>query len=190
MNAPYRPAQPQKAPRHVFTLDEVLDLQAKGFFADPKRIALHEGDIVEMAEDGDRHIALTMALNDAIRDQIRDLHYFKGVQTTLRFSAINAPSPDIYTLRGGPPQGDVAVERIALVIEVADTSLSDDLTDSAARYARAGVSEFWVIDARTLETHVHRDPQDGAYPPPQIVPGDAVLVPACVPELALRLEAV
>ncbi|MDX2237293.1 MAG: Uma2 family endonuclease [Hyphomonadaceae bacterium] len=185
MNAPTRSV---KAPRHQFTLEDVLELQARGFFPDPKRIALHEGDIVEMAADGDRHISLTMALNDAIRDQLRGKPYFKGVQTTLRFSRHNAPIPDIYILAGGPPKGDVSAERVLLVIEVADTSLEDDLSETAARYARAGVGEFWVVDAKARVIWVHRAPADGAYPPPQRIEADAPATPLRVPELSVILD--
>ncbi|MDX2233304.1 MAG: Uma2 family endonuclease [Hyphomonadaceae bacterium] len=179
---------PAKAARHAFTLEDVLRLQDQGFFADPKRIALHEGDIVEMAADGDRHIALTMALNDAITLQLAGKGYFKGVQTTLRLSRTNAPSPDIYILAGGPPRGDVPTARVLLVIEVADTSLDDDLTDSAQRYARAGVGEFWVVDAKRRAIWVHRGPVDGRYPPPQAVPADAPATPQQIPDLTIVLD--
>ncbi|MDX2233305.1 MAG: Uma2 family endonuclease [Hyphomonadaceae bacterium] len=180
-------AAPAKAARHAFTLEDVLRLQDQGFFADPKRIALHEGDIVEMAADGDQHIALTMALARRIGRALPDA-YFVGVQTTLRFSQTNAPSPDIYILAGGPPQGDVAAARVHLVIEVADTSLDDDLTDSAQRYARAGVGEFWVVDANRRAIWVHRGPVDGRYPPPQAVPADAPATPQQIPDLTIVLD--
>jgi len=185
MNAPVRAV---KAPRHVFSIDEVLDLQARGFFTDPKRIALHEGDIVEMAADGDLHIALTMALAQAIMVALAGKPYFVGVQTTLRFSRTNAPSPDIYLLAGGPPKGDVAAERVLLVIEVGDTSVDADLTESAERYARAGVGEFWVVDARKRAIWMHRGPADGRYPPPQEIAADTPATPLRVPDLAILLD--
>jgi Uma2 family endonuclease len=176
-----------KATRHVFTVDDVLRMQEQGYFADPKRIALHEGDIVEMAHDGDEHIGAAMGLAERIILALASKGYFVGVQTTLRLSRTNAPSPDLYTLRGGRPKGDVAAERILLVIEVAVTSLKEDLTETAARYARAGVSEFWVVDAVKGETHVHRDPVGGEYPAPRVVPATETLRPAQIPELALRI---
>jgi Uma2 family endonuclease len=185
MNAP---TQFAKAPRHAFTVDDVARLQDEGFFADPKRIALHEGDIVEMAHDGHRHITLTMALAQHLMVSLAGRDYFVGVQTTLRLGSTNAPSPDIYILAGKLPEGDVPAGQVLLVIEVADTSLQADLIDSAARYARAGIGEFWVVDAKQREIWVHRGPVDGAYPAPAKIAADAPATPVRVPELAIALD--
>jgi Uma2 family endonuclease len=116
--------------------------------------------------------------------------YFVGVQTTLRLSPHNAPSPDIYVLAGGPPDGIVPAERILLVVEVADTSLRDDLTDSASRYARHGVRDYWVVDVNARRVLVHRDPKDGAYPLPVAIDANQTVQALLVPELCVGLDAV
>jgi len=54
-------------------------------------------------------------------------------------------------------------EDLELVVEVADTSLTFDLTVKAALYARAGIVEYWVLDVSGRRLVVHRDPQDGKY---------------------------
>jgi Uma2 family endonuclease len=65
-------------------------------------------------------------------------------------------------LGGRLPDGDVPPDKIVLVIEVADTSLKDDLPDSASRYARHGVRDYWVVDVNARAILVHRDPAEGA----------------------------
>lgn len=77
---------------------------------------------------------------------------FVGMQTTLHMSRYNGPSPDVYVLSPGPLQKETPAERILLVVEVADATLGDDLRDSAARYARHGIEEFWVVDVRNRLT--------------------------------------
>jgi Uma2 family endonuclease len=172
--------------RVLFTLDELLEFEAKGYFKDRGRLVLLDGVIHEMPSDGYRHSHWAMEIARTIM-VILPRTDFVGVQTTLRLGRHNGPSPDVYVLKGPLPQGDVPADAIALVIEVADTSLSVDLTDSASRYARHGVGEFWVVDVNAAVTHVHTAPVEGAYPPPVIVPFTEVLHAEALPGLALRL---
>jgi Uma2 family endonuclease len=124
----------------LFTLDELLAFEAQGFFKDRGRLQLLDGVIHEMPSDGYRHTHWAMEIGGEFIQAFRGKGFFIGIQTTLRLSPRNGPSPDVYVLKGPLPQGDVPAEAIALVIEVADTSLAADLTDSASRYARQG----WV----------------------------------------------
>jgi Uma2 family endonuclease len=188
MNAPF-PA-PKAIRRHRFTLDDVLDMTASGLL--PKHSVLLDGQVYDMGSDGVLHIEFAMRLGRRIGRILDEGKYFVGIQTTLRLSKFNGPSPDIYVLAGGagPEEGDVPPERILLVIEVADASLDDNLTDSASRYARHAVRDYWVVDVKRRVIHVHRDPKDGAYPPPRVIESSAQLRALLIPELALALDAV
>jgi Uma2 family endonuclease len=185
MNAPVRPKDLETRRPHLFTADEVLQLIADGLVH--KRAVLLDGEIFDVPEDGDRHINHAMRIAQEAMHLLYGKPFFVGVQTTLRLSKYNAPSPDIYILAGGPPEGDVSADRILLVIEVADTSLRDDLRDSASRYARHGVQEFWVVDVEHARIYVHRDPVDGAYPPPLVLEAGASANPRAVPGFTVRV---
>ncbi len=52
---------------------------------------------------------------------------------------------------------------IALVVEIADSSLTLDLTIKAQLYARSGVSDYWVLDVNGRRLMVHREPEAGRY---------------------------
>lgn len=184
MNAPF--PTPTALQRHKFTIDEVLEMTALGLV--DKRAELLDGEIFDVPEDGFQHISVTMPLAQHIMVALHGKGYFVGVQTTLRLSKHNGPSPDIYVLAGGLPRGDIPSDRIVLVIEVADTSLKDDLTDSASRYARHGVREYWVVDVNARAIHVHREPKDGAYPPPRTFRASETLSALLVPELSVTLN--
>ena len=54
-------------------------------------------------------------------------------------------------------------------------------------YAAHGVREYWVINAATLMTTVHRRPSGDAYAFSDEIRPDRRLVPELVPELALTL---
>jgi Uma2 family endonuclease len=80
----------------------------------------------------------------------------------------NEPQPDLIVLKrasasfqsGAPQPGD-----LALVVEVADTTLRFDLTMKAGLYARAGIVEYWVVDVTGRRLIVHREPAPGGYRP-------------------------
>jgi Uma2 family endonuclease len=47
---------------------------------------------------------------------------------------------------------------VALLVEVADSSLAYDLGEKKAAYARAGIPEYWVVDLRHDVVVVCREP--------------------------------
>jgi Uma2 family endonuclease len=57
------------------------------------------------------------------------------------------------------PRGD----ELLLAVEVADTSLRQDLTTKRDLYARASVGEYWALDLQSRRLIVHRHPGHGEY---------------------------
>jgi Uma2 family endonuclease len=174
------------ATRRPITMDEVLEMQAQGRFAG-QRTQLLDGEIHIMPPDGLRHINYAMEIGAKLVLELKPKGFFIGIQTTLHLSRYNGPSPDSYVLSAGPLVRETPADRIKLVVEVAVTSLSDDLKDGASRYARHGVAELWVVDVEHRVTHVHRDPQGGVYPPPLQIPFEQPLSPELLPDIAIRL---
>ena len=74
-----------------------------------------------------------------------------------------------------------------LAIEVAHSSLKFDTTTKAKLYAVLGVRDYWVVDAQTLTTRVHREPSGGGYASVVEVPPSETLVPLLAAPLAVRL---
>ena len=77
----------------------------------------------------------------------------------------NEPVPDLIVLGQDESQftSNPRAQDLLLVVEIADTSLNFDLTVKAALYARAGVSEYWVLDVSGRRLLVHRNPRSGTY---------------------------
>jgi Uma2 family endonuclease len=172
----------------MFTIEDVLVMTARGII--PRRAVLLDGDVYGRPPDSDQHIHVAMRFARRVSTLLYEYRCFVGIHTTLRLSDYNAPSPDIYVLAGGPPRGDVSADSILLVVEVADASLDDDLTDSASRYARLAVRDYWVVNVNERVIHVHRDPKDGVYPPPQVIEAGTKLQALLIPELTLTLDEV
>ena len=75
-----------------------------------------------------------------------------------------------------------------LVIEVANTTLKYDMGAKAKVAARHGIRDYWVINAKTHEAHVHREPGDEGYGAIVTVPKGEALVPAFIDNFQLNLK--
>lgn len=76
---------------------------------------------------------------------------------------------------------------VALLIEVAHSSLKLDTTTKAALYARAGVRDYWVVNARSLTTKVHCRPSARGYGSRVNVQASKAVTSLAIPSLTLRL---
>jgi Uma2 family endonuclease len=74
-------------------------------------------------------------------------------------------------------------------VEVAETGLEYDLRTKVPLYAAHGVREYWVINAKTLLTTVHRQPSGNSYAFTEELLSDALLVPTLASALAVSLNA-
>ena len=54
-------------------------------------------------------------------------------------------------------------------------------------YAAHGVREYWVVDAKRLVIHVHREPRLEGYTSVHVVPADQLVTPLLLPDIALKL---
>ncbi len=90
-------------------------------------------------------------------------HYRSQEPVTL---ADGEPEPDGAVVRGGvddyadrhPGPADVA-----LVIEVADTTLARDRTGKLRSYARAGIPAYWIVNLVDRQVEVYADPAAADY---------------------------
>src|SRR5215471_2642754 len=72
------------------------------------------------------------------------------------------PEPDVIVLTRPLkeiPGNHIQPFDVVLVLEVSDSTLRLDLATKAGLYARASLSEYWVLDVNGARLIVHRDPQ-------------------------------
>jgi Uma2 family endonuclease len=74
-------------------------------------------------------------------------------EVSVRFGDGFMPLPDISVLK--PTEGTKAIPgaEIVLIVEVADTTLADDIGAKLVSYAGAGVGEYWVADIQGNAIH-------------------------------------
>jgi Uma2 family endonuclease len=173
--------------RRRFTVAEIEAMVARGIIAEDERIELIGGEVVPMSAKGARH--------EIIRNELA-FHWARRCPPTLRVASETplrlAPDefvePDVLVYPQSTRLPDVRGDTVLLVVEIADSSLGYDLNDKASLYASHGVREYWVIDARTLATRIHRQPSASGYGDVSEVAADATLTPEAALDLAICLN--
>ncbi|MFM9941592.1 MAG: Uma2 family endonuclease [Hyphomicrobiaceae bacterium] len=171
-------------PRRAWTVAEIERMVASGFLDEGERFELIGGEIVPMSARGAHHENVKRALNKFwVRALPPDMEVL--TETTLRSGANDFREPDFVFWPSAV--ADLQPQHVELIVEIADSSLAYDLGRKAAYYASLGLPDYWVIDAQSLVTRVHRDPAGEAYA--SIIASDrqTFLTPLRLPGLAVRL---
>jgi Uma2 family endonuclease len=114
------------------------------------------------------------------------------VQGPVRFRSLRSrPQPDLALLEPRPDyyaDGAPGAEEILLLIEVMDTSVKYDRRRKAPLYARAGVSELWLIDLPAGVVDVHREPSAVGYRDIRTLRRGEALTLRRFPDVILRVD--
>ena len=76
---------------------------------------------------------------------------------------------------------------LLLLIEVSDSSTEQDLGEKARLYAEHDIPEYWVIDIKAEQVHIHRTTSQGKYQSIQTVDKSALISPLCKSTATLSL---
>jgi Uma2 family endonuclease len=157
----------QAPPRKRWTRSECEAIEATGVF-DQERVELIDGELISKMGKNRRHVDAATLLHGWLTQVfgVRFVNTEAPIDVAPEDNPTNQPVPDLIVLkrsysgfRSATPQPN----DLQLVVEVADTTLTFDLTVKAALYARAGIVEYWVLDVSGRRLVVHRDPRDGRY---------------------------
>jgi Uma2 family endonuclease len=151
--------------RRLFTVAEYNRMGEVGIFTEDTRVELIEGQVVEMSPIGRRHAACVGRLTNLFSRLLAE-KAIVWVQNPVVLNDYAEPQPDVALLRRRedfyerslPSPGDVL-----LVVEVADTTLDYDRQIKVPLYARAVISEVWVVNLVDEQVEVYTRPADGAY---------------------------
>jgi Uma2 family endonuclease len=129
-----------------------------------RSVELLEGEIIEMSPEGPLH----RFTNDAVAEYLRELlrgqaKVFEAHPITLTNSE---PEPDIAVVR--LPNSNYLTrhpysEDIYWIVEISNTTLEEDLDRKKRIYANASINEYWVIDLKTTEIIIFREPSGNDY---------------------------
>lgn len=123
-----------------------------------KRLELLDGDILEMAPIGAKHMDLVARLTYLMGRAASDQHTV-SVQNGLRLNAKTELYPGIAILRQSPdaPIRELPTPaEVLLIIEVSDSTLKYDRKVKTPRYLAAGVPEVWIVNAANFSIEIQR----------------------------------
>src|SRR5207253_4960907 len=150
-----------------FTVDEYHRLIEEGFFAADERFELLEGWIIPKMPRNPVHDA-AISIITKLFDSIVPAGWHVRPQCALTLPPDGEPEPDVAVVRGEP--NDYAKRHplppdVALVIEVANTSLDEDRELKAPNYALAEVGNYWLVNLIERCLEVYAEPS-GRSPTP------------------------
>jgi Uma2 family endonuclease len=160
MNAP--------AKLKTFTSAEFRRIASVGGFG-RARVELRGGMIVEMSPQHVPHASVKMDLTFALAAAIQatGLGWKVTSEVSVAFFDGFEPMPDIVVWNPAEAPADldgpVPAAAVKLIVEVADTSLADDLGDKLGEYARGQLAEYWVADIKGKLLLRHVGPQQDGY---------------------------
>ncbi len=152
---PTRPERPFR-----FTREQYYEMGTRGYF-DGTRVELIFGEVVEMSPIGWAHALGVGLITDALAAAFAT-GYWLNIQQPFAVSGVqpgSEPQPDVAVIPGSKRNYTDHPTHAALIVEVADTTLSNDTTTKAELYATAGIADYWVLDLNARQLHVFRDPQ-------------------------------
>ena len=149
---------------YKWIIDRYHQAVEAGVFDDAS-VELLNGELIKMPSEGVPHASLSSNAGDYLREVLgRRAKVREGHPVTLSNDsepepdlAIVAPDPDLYRLHHPYP------ENIFWLIEYAESSLQKDLIIKTKIYASANIIEYWVVNLKTRELMIFRDPVPGAY---------------------------
>ena len=147
-------------PVRRFTVDEYHRMIQAGILGEDDDVELLEGWIVPKMPRNPAHDAMiSIIMMDVLTPRLPAGWHCRG-QSAIT-TTDSEPEPDIAVVRG--PERDYLARHpgpadMALVVEVADSSLERDRTIKVRIYARDSVPVYWIVNLVEHQVEVYTDP--------------------------------
>jgi Uma2 family endonuclease len=146
-----------------YTLDEYHQLIESGVFDEDLRVELIDGLLMVMGKKSREHEKAVAWLMDWLFTHVARRQLQIRVASPLTLTELRSePEPDLFVVPHDVPQ-PYHPGTAAFVIEVSVSSLRRDLVTKPMLYARAGVTEYWVVDLDGRRVVCHRNPGPDGY---------------------------
>jgi Uma2 family endonuclease len=152
---------------YQFTVDRYELMAAAGILTEDDRVELLNGLVVAKATKAQPHIGALVATRDRLLPLIPPGWHLR-TEAPVRTTTFDEPEPDVAIVRGKardyvsfnrPPDAS----EVALVIEIAESSLARDRTEKMAAYSSGGIPVYWIINLIDDQIEVYTDPSPTGY---------------------------
>jgi Uma2 family endonuclease len=150
---------------HRFSVEEYYRMAETGLLRPDARVELLDGEIIDMSPIDPPHGGVTNRLNHWFTERAKG-RWIVAVQNPVHLDEYSEPQPDLALLKPALhyyTSQHPGPEDVLLLIEVADSSLEYDRGGKLPAYARAGISEVWIVNVPDRAIEVYREPRSGGY---------------------------
>jgi Uma2 family endonuclease len=175
---------------HRFSAEEYHRLAETGILSPDARVELIEGAIHDMSPIGPLHGAVTKRLNRFFNSRAKG-RWTVSIQDSIRLDIYSEPEPDVVLLKPAPDDyasHHPAPDDVFLLIEVADSTLDFDRGKKLQIYARAGISEFWIVNLQDSTIEIYREPHFTVYEKKTVLRTGDKACPTAFPDVAELLR--
>ena len=156
--------------RYRLSVRQYDQMTLAGVIAEDEQVELIEGLLVTKMSRNRPHI---VAGKKGLRvlSQIISPGWHVAKEDPIVASDSSKPEPDLAIVRGDAEDyldRDVTAEDVALVIEIAESSLSVDQTDMAHVYSSSGIAVYWIVNLVDQQVEVYTNPGPDGYQSSQI----------------------
>jgi Uma2 family endonuclease len=174
----------------LWTVDEYRRMTETGILNPDERVELIDGQIISMSAKNPPHAATNLCAADYLRSLLAGLALIR-IQDPIALSYNSEPEPDIAVVQIDPrlyQDFHPGPDNILLLVEIADTTLETDRKRKAPAYAKAGITDYWILDVNTRQVYVFREPGEANYRQETVFNEDDVLSMLAFPEIEVRIS--
>jgi Uma2 family endonuclease len=169
--------------RYRFTDKEFDRMVRAGILREGTHAFLWNGEIVQPMAEDQPHITLLYNLLMLLAARLPANEWTVNINQPVQIRKRYRPQPDLVVLRGPRPdwtvRGRVPTPKdVALLIEISDATYSFDAGPKLNEYARASITQYWIVNVKELRVEAYTHPLPGearyqdctTYGPDQLVP--------------------
>ena len=176
--------------RWRFTVDDFMRMAEAGVLCDEDRVELINGEVRAMSPVGPSHGAVLNRLNMFFSPKLFG-KAIVSIQNPVQLDDFSEPLPDFVIARFREDYYALAhpsPDDVLLLIEVADSSLPYDRGEKRARYAQAGIPEYWVIDIPCRRVFQYVAPEAMGYRTERVLGAGEVITCAFAADIAISVD--
>lgn len=176
-----------------WTVEDYHRMAELGLLDPRERTELLAGQITLMAAKGTPHVTTLRLLAAQLDSILANEPVFISTQDPIQLDDRSEPEPDLALIQGTVldyADQHPRPKQVALVVEVADSTLSHDCEIKDKLYAQAGIADYWVVDLPHRQLHIFRDPTLAGYTRHLILTEPNAVAPLAFPDCCLELTAI
>jgi Uma2 family endonuclease len=166
-----------------------------GILTGDDRVELLDGLLVAREPQGSLH-AMAVGLTRIALERAFGRGYHVREEKPVALDDLSEPEPDVVVVRGRLRDYSTHPSEPVLVVEVADSSLALDRLGKGGLYARAGVTDYWIVNLVDRVLEVYREPVRAPsrrggwkYASVRLLRRSSTITPLAAPRARIRVAA-